>query len=194
MQGTSTVTAQTGKFNISGTGIAATLQASSHDTAGAVAMSIGNTNATSVNIGNTTNNIATTVNGTAIVKPTTGHDSTTAFQVQNAAGSATIFNIDTTNSQVSIRNLNDAALTGSELFLASNNQTFSHSAANWSVTDNTFGQTVTATGSGATVALGASPNLNGTAGVSYQITYTVSANFTGTIKSKIGGIAAGANS
>jgi len=64
-------------------------------------LNIGNTNATSINLGKTGSNITTTINGTAIVKPTSGNDSTTAFQVQNAAGTATVLNVDTTNSQVS---------------------------------------------------------------------------------------------
>ncbi len=65
------------------------------------ALAIGNGNATAINLGKTASNIQTTVNGTALFKPTSGNDSTTAFQVQNAAGTSTLFNINTTNSIIS---------------------------------------------------------------------------------------------
>ncbi|GAC1601345.1 MAG: hypothetical protein NVS3B29_02930 [Candidatus Saccharimonadales bacterium] len=69
------------------------------DTASAVALSIGTTNATAINLGKTASNIATTINGTAVIKPTTGNDSTAAFQIQNAS-SVAFFTVDTTNERV----------------------------------------------------------------------------------------------
>ena len=92
----STGISTSGNATVSGSVFSGTL-----DTASAGALSIGNTNATSVAIGNTSSNISTTINGTAIVKPTSGHDSTTAFQVQNA-NATPLFNVDTTNSAVSL--------------------------------------------------------------------------------------------
>lgn len=71
------------------------------DTASAAALALGASNATSIALGNATNNVQTTINGTALIKPTSGHDSTTAFQVQNAGGAA-ILTIDTTNGQAII--------------------------------------------------------------------------------------------
>jgi len=77
-------------FHISGTGNADTsFTAPSLDSASG-ALAIGNNNASAVNIGKTGSNILTTINGTALIKPTTGNDSATAFQVQNAAGSAAL--------------------------------------------------------------------------------------------------------
>jgi hypothetical protein len=73
--------------------------AASLDTQTAAGLTIGSANATSIGLGNTTSNIATTINGTALVKPTSGHDSTTAFQVQNAGGSA-LLTADTTNTAI----------------------------------------------------------------------------------------------
>src|SRR5581483_5840606 len=54
LQGTTPGTAQTGNFNITGTGIAGTLQAASLDTASAVALGIGTTNATQINLNQNT--------------------------------------------------------------------------------------------------------------------------------------------
>ncbi|HEY7348107.1 MAG TPA: hypothetical protein VH599_07275 [Ktedonobacterales bacterium] len=103
LQGSTPGSAQTGNFNISGTGIAGTLQASTVDTASSGALNIGNTNATSISLGNTGSNILTTINGTALVKPTSGHDSATAFQVQNAAG-AGLFTVDSSNTALVLGN------------------------------------------------------------------------------------------
>jgi hypothetical protein len=60
LQATTPGTADTGNFNISGTGIANLLQAANIDTSAAGALGIGNTNATSINIG--TNAITHTIN------------------------------------------------------------------------------------------------------------------------------------
>jgi hypothetical protein len=74
LQGSTPGTADTGNFNISGTGIAATLQGSTSvltpllDTASAAALSIGTSTATSVSIGKS--GAATTVNGTLTVSQT----------------------------------------------------------------------------------------------------------------------------
>ena len=108
-------TAQAGNFNINGTGIAATLQGStsvltpSLDAASAGTLAIGSTTATALSLGNTTNNILTTVNGTELVKPTSGHDSTTAFQVQDA-GSNDLLTVDTAGDNVNIGATGSTAL------------------------------------------------------------------------------------
>ena len=64
-------------------------------------VNIGTTNAAIINIGQSSSNTATIINGTALVKPTSGHDSTTAFQVQSSA-TTQVFNVDTTNNRVTI--------------------------------------------------------------------------------------------
>lgn len=109
LQGSSPGTAQGGSFNVTGTGIAATLQGSTTvqtpllDAASGVTLNIGTTNATSINLGKTSSNIITTINGTALVKPTSGHDSTTAFQVQNASGS-NLLTVDSSNTAIVLGN------------------------------------------------------------------------------------------
>jgi hypothetical protein len=101
LQGSTPGTPQTGNFNISGTGIAATaLLTPSIDQATAGALGIANSTATAVNIGKAGSNITTTVTGLAVFKPSTGNDSATAFQIQNAAGSS-ILNADTTIGNIS---------------------------------------------------------------------------------------------
>jgi hypothetical protein len=100
LQSTTPGTQQTGNFNISGTGIAGILEAGTLDTATSGALSIGNTNATSISIGNATTNNTTTILGLGLVK-TSGSDSTIAFQVQNHSGAATL-DVDTANTRVGI--------------------------------------------------------------------------------------------
>lgn len=79
------------------------LIAGSLDTTTTAAMTIGSTNASSITIGNSSSNIATTVLGTSIFKPTTGNDSTTAFQIQRANGTA-MFTADSTNQTITFGN------------------------------------------------------------------------------------------
>lgn len=63
------------------------------------ALTIGATNASSITMGNASINITSTVLGTAIFKPTSGNDSTTAFQIQRANGTA-MFVADSTNQTI----------------------------------------------------------------------------------------------
>lgn len=79
------------------------LVAGALDTTTAAAMTIGSTNASSITIGKSSSNIATTVLGTAIFKPTTGNDSTTAFQIQRANGTAMLV-ADSTNQTITFGN------------------------------------------------------------------------------------------
>jgi hypothetical protein len=105
LQGSTPGTQQTGSFNISGTGIVGTtLLTPSITTSTASALGIANATATAVNIGNTTSNITTTVTGLAVFKPSTGNDSATAFQIQNAGAADTLFTADTTNNKIVIGN------------------------------------------------------------------------------------------
>jgi fibronectin-binding autotransporter adhesin len=92
----------TSNFWISGTGRADTAITTPRiDTATAAALTIGDTNATAINIGKTGSNIVTTITGTTTIKPSTGNDSTSAFRVLNA-GSSELVNVDSVNSIVSL--------------------------------------------------------------------------------------------
>jgi hypothetical protein len=102
-------TQQSGNIDISGSVTAGSIDTGALDTASAGSVSIGGGNATSISLGNTTSNIATTINGTVTVKPTTGHDSTTAFQIQNAA-SQDLIQVDTTSNNIILGGNNSGAL------------------------------------------------------------------------------------
>jgi len=102
LQGSTPGVVQTGSTNISGTAIAAHVQSATFDQSASGALGIGQANATSIGIGNISSNIATSITGTVLVKPSTGNDSTTAFQIQNAAGTTTLLGIDSVNSSISL--------------------------------------------------------------------------------------------
>jgi hypothetical protein len=102
LQGSSPGSPQTGHFNISGTGIAGTsLLTPLIDQSTAAALGIANSTATAVNIGNTSSNILTTITGRTIIKPSSGNDSTTAFQVQNSAGNNYLL-VNSTGASISV--------------------------------------------------------------------------------------------
>ena len=77
------------------------LVAGALDTTTSAALTVGSTSATSITIGKIASNIATTVIGTAVFKPTSGNDSTTSFQLQRANGTA-MFVADSTNQTITI--------------------------------------------------------------------------------------------
>ncbi len=148
LQGSTPGTAQTGNFNITGTGIAATLQATTLDTASGVLLNLGSTNATGIYLakdttvkdgkkiyfegltgnfdqsnssgtfktgtgavslnGNTTvaSSKSFTANGTALFKNAT--DSTTAFQIQNAAADQLLVADTTGGGNIRLRVLSSA--------------------------------------------------------------------------------------
>jgi hypothetical protein len=97
LQASTPGTAQTGNFNISGTGIAGTLETSTLDTASTGTLSIGTTNATTIQIGNTTAAAVQTINignnntsgssTTVNIGPTTGAGNT---MLQAGTGTLTI--------------------------------------------------------------------------------------------------------
>lgn len=62
-------------------------------------LTIGGTNATAITMGNASSNTAMTLQGTSVFKPTTGNDSTSAFQIQRANGTA-MFTADSTNQTI----------------------------------------------------------------------------------------------
>ncbi len=98
----------------------AVLVAGTLDTTTATTLNIGSTTATAINMGTTSGNILTTVNGRALVKSTSGNNSTTAFQVQNASATA-LLTADTTNMQVIIGNGSDTiTLSSSGISFAGN--------------------------------------------------------------------------
>lgn len=92
----------TSGVNVGGTATASTsVQAPNFDTASAGALTIGNTHASSISLGSTSSNIATTINGTALIKPTSGNDSTAAFQVQNASAQS-VLNVSTSTDTITL--------------------------------------------------------------------------------------------
>lgn len=100
--------------------------------------------------------------GLATFKPASGGDSATAFQVQNAAGPTTIFDVDTQNSRVGI---NTAAPTADLSFGAGSNRTIN---VNTPTGSNTAGNSLSLTaGAGNGNAAGGDLNLTaGAAGAS----------------------------
>lgn len=76
------------------------------DRATAGTLTIGATTATAITMGSASGNVLTTLNGRALIKSTTGNNSTTAFQVQNASSTA-LLTADTANMQVIIGNGSD---------------------------------------------------------------------------------------
>jgi hypothetical protein len=112
LQATSPGTAQTGNFNITGTGIAGTLQATTvygntvDSVTSGTALNIGTTNATTgINLGQNTS-IASgktlTVQGSTLFKPAT--DTATVFQVQPSGVATPVFDVDTLHARIGINN------------------------------------------------------------------------------------------
>ncbi len=103
LQGSTPGTAQTGYFNISGTGIASILQASTFDTASNTTLNIGTTNASGINLNQNTSiaaNKTLTVQGGATFQDAT--TSTTALQILQATTNAVLLTADTTNMRLGV--------------------------------------------------------------------------------------------
>lgn len=64
---------------------------------------VGSTNASAITIGNSSANIVTTLVGTTVIKPVSGNNSTTAFQLQRANGTAMLVS-DSTNQTITFGN------------------------------------------------------------------------------------------
>ncbi|MEO6513661.1 MAG: right-handed parallel beta-helix repeat-containing protein, partial [Candidatus Saccharimonadales bacterium] len=107
--------------NTTGAGVfAGALQGGSLDNSAAASLSIGATNATAITLGKTSSNIQTTINGTALFKPTSGNDSTTAVQIQKA-DSTVLFTADTSGMQIIIGTAgNTITLSSNGIVLAGN--------------------------------------------------------------------------
>jgi len=102
LQGSTPGTQQTGNFNISGTGIASVLQTATLDTASAVALNIGTTNATGINLNQNTTLASTktlTIQGVATFQ--NASNSTSAFKINDASGSG-VLTVNTSNQYVGI--------------------------------------------------------------------------------------------
>ncbi len=153
LQNTNPGTAQLGNFNLSGTGIANILQgitdiqSPSIDTPSSEALSIGSTNATTIDLNQNTvvaTNKTLTVNGGVTFKDAI--DSTTAFQVQDSLGTSNNLVIDTVNNLVGI---NETPTVGGNSFQVSGGITtsgnISLSTANSTITGST-GLTIAETG------------------------------------------------
>jgi hypothetical protein len=101
----------------------------------------GNPTATAGNVWSTTANVNLLVAGTLKVNPTTGNNSTSAFQVQQASAGNVVFDVDTTNSRVGI---GTAAPTYDLSFGGAANRVLSMEAQG---TSNTAGNSLTVRGS-----------------------------------------------
>ena len=183
------ISIQTGN-NGSGTAGAVTIDAGT-STSGTSNVNIGTTNAGAINLGNTTTNILTTINGQVLIKPTTGHDSTTAFRIQNAGGGA-LMTADTTTNKITFTGGTDSASKGSQLITSQDftNATYwtncNGGAGGWSGT-----ATNTTHNSGNTVAcVATSSNITVTAGTTYLVEFQITGNtsLANTITPKIGGV------
>ncbi len=111
-------------------------------------------------------------------------DSTTAFQVQNAAGTVTFLTVNAATQRLTLRALSDAATVGGELMTGSFPAT-----TGWTAISGT-GQTATAThtNGGGTTALSPTPALSISAGVDYRLDFTISGLSTnGTMSVSLGG-------
>ncbi len=99
-------------------------------------------------------------------------DSTTAFQIQSASGTS-VLNVDTTNSQLSVRGISSYAVEGSELIAsqAFNNATY------WTCSGWTTSATNATHNTGNTTACQTtSSNLTVTAGKTYKLAFNYSGN------------------
>ena len=152
------------------------------------ALNVGTTNATAINLGKTGSNITTTINGLFVAKPTTGNDSTAAFQVQNAA-SASVLTVDTVNSQLIVKGnaAANVAVLGIESFTAS--YSFPATAGWIAISGTGPSATATHTAGGGTTNLSPTPAMSIVAGNTYQVTFTTSGSPTSTetLTPKIGG-------
>ncbi len=90
-----------GDVSVSGLASAANITTGSIDRSGSGTLSIGGTHASAISLGNTSSNIATTINGTAVVKPTSGNDTTGVFQVQDAS-SNDLIDVDSSTETVNL--------------------------------------------------------------------------------------------
>jgi hypothetical protein len=97
-------------------------------------------------------------------------DSATAFQIQNAAGTAFV-TADSTNQQLSLRNKTDTATLGSDIFGADNNTC---SGTNWTDVGVNMWQHTAGDGSALVCT---SPSI--ATGTTYEITYTISGTTAG---------------
>ena len=125
-------------------------------------------------------------------------DSTTAFQIQNAAG-AQILTVDSTTSKVSLQGINSSAVLSAELVTSQNFQSANWistgtgcQASGWTATTSTATHTA---GGGTTACSATGTNFTVANGGVYQVTYTVTGNITAgeTITPSIGGTTGSAN-
>ncbi|HSX53226.1 MAG TPA: hypothetical protein VLF90_02570 [Patescibacteria group bacterium] len=117
LQNTSPGVQQIGSLNISGTGIlGASTLTPILDTPSSSALTLGNTTATAINIGNTSSNITTTITGQTIIKPSSGNDISNAFQIQNAAATQTLLSFDTTAQSTNFINTSPTGTAGNSTF------------------------------------------------------------------------------
>ncbi len=144
--------------------------------------------------GSAANNLTTVAslsgtNGAALFKNSA--NSTTGFQIQNAAGTS-VLTVDTTNSLTTVQGASSTAVFGSELITsqAFNNATYWNCGSGWT---NGASSTTHTSGGGTTNCAATSTNIAVVAGTQYLISFTVSgATGTAKVMPGIGGVSGGA--
>jgi hypothetical protein len=128
-----------------------------------------------------------TANGTpgSVIVKANGGDSTTAFEVQNAAGASAILNVDTTVDETTLHSSGAAATAGPELITTTNFTNATWTSTGWATT------TTTATHSTGNTNGLSTNQFTATAGNTYQVTFTVTGSPTAseTITPYIGAVA-----
>jgi hypothetical protein len=160
--------------------------ATSGNNGDALNISAGSGNGTTKNGGNVviSPGLATSggTQGSVIVKPQSGGDSTLAFQVQSFGSATAVLSVDTVSGKLKVQGLSAGASIGSDLFGAG-----TCTGTNWTGT----GPWTHTTGSVA--ALTCTPPASVTTGATYQVTVTttgVTNNGVDSVKATIGGTAA----
>ncbi len=158
--------------------------------AGGNSQASGNVNGGNVILTGGTGN-GTGTSGSVIVKSNVTN-STTAFQVQNAA-STDVLTVDTVNSRLSVRSLASEAVLGSELNVNPDFSTDWDGSPDWDLS----GGTTAIHNSGNTTPLSPSTPISVTAGAVYQVEFCVSGRTAGSVTPSIGaalGTAVGSDS
>ncbi|HEX4774984.1 MAG TPA: hypothetical protein VH234_05715 [Candidatus Saccharimonadales bacterium] len=122
--------------------------------------------------------------GSAALRSST--NSTTAFKIQNAAGTS-VLNVDTTNSKLAVQGISSVASLGSELFTAS--ESFPVTSGWTAISGTGSSATATHTAGGGVTALAPTPSLSLPIGT-YQVTFTITGSPTAgeTVTPKIGAV------
>ena len=165
-----------GTISVGSSGVANTIQVG--NTTGAVTqtINIGNNttaaSATTVVLGSKIGTSPVTIQSGTSGVTVAGASSTTAFNVQNAAGSAAVLNIDNNLQVTSLRAGTDAGVLGAEMMTGSESFT---AGSGWTTNGLTgTSATITHTNSGGVTPISPTPALSILNTTGYNVTYTIS--------------------